>query len=167
MIKTLIKLALFLVVGILIYNFFFGTSQEKEQSKEVFRKTGSAVSSAWDLLKSERQKFDAGKYDTALDKLGGAYREIRERAKYVDEKVLIRLDDLEQRKAELEKELEGIEKDDSIQAVPPPPTKKGVAKAREQQSSKAADQQRRKDQLMRELDKLMSDTDQLLKQAQE
>ena len=163
MVKTLIKLVLFLVVGILIYNFVFGNKEEKEQSKEVFKKTGAVVSSAWDLLKSERQKFDAGKYDKALDKLGGAYRAIREQAANVDKKVLTRLDDLEQRKAQLEEELDGIERED---AAPPPAPKKGVAKTPEQTSSKTAEQDRRKEQLMRELDKLMSDTDQLLKQAQ-
>lgn len=164
MIKTLIKLVLVLVVGILIYNFFFGTSQEKEQSREVFKKTGAVLNSTWDLLKSERAKFDAGKYDKALEKLGGAYREIREQAEYVDEKVLKRLDDLERRKAQLEKELDGIEKED---AAPAPTPKKGVAKPSETQNMQNADQQRRKEELMRELDKLMSDTDKLLKEAQE
>lgn len=163
MIKTLIKLVLVLVVGILIYNFFFGNSQEKEQSREVFKKTGAVLNSTWDLLKSERAKFDAGKYDKALEKLGGAYRAIREQAEYVDDKVLKRLDDLEQRKAQLEEELEGIEKAD---ATPAPAAKKGVAKTPESQNLQNADQQRRKEELMRELDKLMSDTDQLLKEAQ-
>lgn len=166
MVKTLIKLGLLLVVGILIYNFVFGNQEEKEQSKEVFKKTGSVLSSTWDLLKSERNKFDAGKYDQALDKLGGAYRAIREQAEHIDKKVLNRLDDLEKRKAQLEKELDGIETEDAA-LVPAPAPKKGVAKVPEQQSSQNTDQQRRKEQLMRELDKLMSDTDQLLKQAQQ
>lgn len=165
MISSLIKLGLFLVVGILIYNFVFGTSDEKAQSKEVFQKTGAAVSSAWNLLKSERQKFDAGKYDKALDQLGGAYREIRDKAQFVDEKVLRRLSDLEERKENLEKELEGIE--DTPPPAPAP--KKGVTKPAPTpaQSSKAADQQLKKEKLMKELDQLMNDTDQLLKQAQQ
>ena len=166
MIKSLLKLGFFLVAGILVYNYFFGTASEKEQSKEVFQKTGAAVSSAWNLLKSERQKFDAGKYDKALDQLGGAYREVRDRAQFVDEKVLRRLDDLEKRKAVLEQELEGIETESSAPA--PAPTKKGVkAPTTTDQSAKAADQQKKKEKLMRELDSLMNDTDQLLKQAQQ
>jgi hypothetical protein len=123
------------------------------------------VSSAWSLLKSERQKFDAGKYDKALDQLGGAYREIRDKAQFVDEKVLRRLSDLEERKANLEKELEGIE--DTPPPAPAP--KKGVTKPAPtpDQSAKAADQQQKKEKLMKELDQLMNDTDQLLKQAQQ
>jgi hypothetical protein len=168
MIRSLLKLGVLLVVGILIYNYLFGTADEKAQSKEVFQKTGAAVSSAWNLLKSERQKFDAGKYDKALEQLGGAYREIRDRAEYVDEKVLRRLDDLERRKAALEGELESIEKADTTPAPAPAPAKKGVkAPAPATQTSKEADQQRKKENLMRELDNLMNDTDQLLKQAQQ
>lgn len=166
MLKNLIQLALFLVAGILIYNYFFGTNEEQEQSKEVFQKTGAAVKSAWNLLKTEKQKFDAGKYDGLLDQLGGAYREIRDRAQYVDEKVLRRLDDLEQRKSELEKELQGIEREDSlIQAAG---AKKAVSKsAAQEQADRAAEQSRRKESLLREMDALMNDTDQLLREAQE
>ncbi len=169
MIRSLLKLGFLLVVGILVYNYLFGTSEEKAQSKEVFQKTGAAVSSAWSLLKSERQKFDAGKYDNALDQLGGAYREVRDRAQYVDEKVLRRLDDLEQRKATLEKELQGIEMEDKAPQTPTPaPTKKGLkAPAVPDQTTKNADQQRKKENLMRELDNLMNDTDKLLKEAQQ
>jgi hypothetical protein len=167
MIRSLLKLALVLVAGILVYNYFFGTSAEKEQSKEVFRKTGAAVGAAWDLLKSEKEKFNAGKYDQALDKLGAAYREVRERAQYVDKNVLQRLDNLERRKADLEKELNSIEQEDSKSAAPPASGKKTLTKPTPEQQSKAADQQRRKEELMRELDKLMNDTDDMLRQAQE
>jgi hypothetical protein len=169
MIRSLLKLGFLLVAGILVYNYLFGTSEEKAQSKEVFQKTGSALSSAWSLLKSERQKFDAGKYDKALDQLGGAYREVRDRAQYVDEKVLRRLDDLEQRKASLEKELDGIEMEDKTPQTPPPAPKKGLkaAATAPDQSAKATDNQRKKENLMRELDNLMNDTDKLLKEAQQ
>lgn len=169
MIRTLLKLGLFLLAGILVYNYLFGNSEEKAQSKEVFQKTGAAVKSAWTLLKSERQKFDAGKYDKALEQLGGAYREIRDRARFVDEKVLRRLDDLETRKADLEKELNGIEKEDSVIQYTPTTPKKGTSKAAAQseQDAKKAAQEKRKEQLMKELDNLMNDTDQLLKQAEE
>ncbi|MCC6280063.1 MAG: hypothetical protein IT262_05670 [Saprospiraceae bacterium] len=166
--STLIKLGLFLLVGILVYNRFFGTNEEQQQSKEVFKKTGDALGAAWNMLKSEKQKFDGGKYDKVLDQLGSAYRAVRSRAQYVDEKVLQRLDDLERRKASLEEQLDSIQ--DADAAPSPPPTKKGAkadAKAEQIKAGKAADQQRRKEALQRELDELMKDTDQLLKEAQE
>lgn len=164
MIRSLIKLGLLLVAGILVYNYFFGTSEEKAQSKEVFKKTGDAVGAAWSLLKSEKQKFDTGKYDGVLDKLGDAYKAVRERAEYIDEKVIKRLDELERRKASLQKQLDTIEREE--QAPPPPAPKKG-AKADPTQASKAADQARRKAELQRALDSLVRDTDNLLKEAQE
>ena len=154
MIRSLIKLGLILIAGILVYNYFFGTSEEKAQSKEVFKKTGDAVGAAWNLLKSEKQKFDSGKYDKVLDQLGNAYRAVRERAEYLDEKVIRRLDELEKRKSALQDQLDAIEKADQS-----PPAAN--------QSSKSADQDRRKEQLQRQLDSLVKDTDALLKQAQE
>lgn len=154
MIRSLIKLGLILIAGILVYNYFFGTNEEKAQSKEVFKKTGDAVGAAWNLLKSEKQKFDSGKYDKVLDQLGNAYRAVRERAEYLDEKVIKRLDELEKRKSALQDQLDAIDKADQS-----PPAGN--------QASKSADQDRRKEQLQRQLDSLVKDTDALLKQAQE
>lgn len=164
MIRSLIKIGLLLLVGILVYNYFFGTSEEKTQSKEVFKKTGDAVGSAWNLLKSEKHKFDAGKYDKVLDQLGGAYRAVRERAKYVDDKILKRLDDLEQRKASLQEQLDNIQEEEN---APPPTGSKQNAKSEAAQNAKRADQDRKKAELQRQLDTLVHDTDALLKSAQE
>ncbi|MBK8969760.1 MAG: hypothetical protein R3D58_02175 [Saprospiraceae bacterium] len=155
MIRSLIKLGLLLLAGILVYNYFFGTTEEKAQSKEVFKKTGDALGAAWNLLKSEKQKFDAGKYDKVLDQLGSAYKAIRDQAKNVDEKVLRRLDELERRKSALEQELGAIESGEKESA-----TGNGAA-------AKSADQQRRKESLQRQLDSLIRDTDALLKDAQQ
>ncbi len=168
MIRSLLKLGLFLVVGILIYNFFFGTSEEKAQSKAVFRETGQAVSAAWGLLTSEKKKFDSGKYDDVLDKLGGAYSAIRERAEFVDKNVIQRLGELEKRKKQLEREMEAIEQGDTPPVSPPAPPKKGVKPAPvEDTHAKAADQERRKEKMQRDLDALVKETNALLKQAQE
>jgi hypothetical protein len=161
MIKSLLKIGFLLVLGILLYNLVFGTSEEKEQSKAVFKQAGNTVSSAWNLLKSERQKFDSGKYDGLLDQLGGAYREIRDRASYVDKNVLSRLDDLERRKAALEQELAGIEQAEKTPA--PAPSKKGVTKTQ----TTTDPNEGRKKRVMDDLDALMRDSDALLKQAQQ
>lgn len=172
MIRSLIKLGLLVLAAVLVYNYFFGTNEEQAQSREVFKKTGDAVGAAWNLLRSEKQKFDTGKYDKVLDQLGNAYKAVRERAQYVDEKVIKRLDDLERRKASLQQQLDSIQSDDqSLRDIPPTPsTKKGIkpgSSTDSAQNAKAADQQRRKETLQRELDSLIQDTDALLKQAQE
>ena len=54
MIKSIIKLGLLLVVGILVYNFFLGTPDEKAQSQKVFNKGKDVIVSVGDLLKSEK-----------------------------------------------------------------------------------------------------------------
>lgn len=168
MFNSLFKLGFLLLVGILVYNFFFGTSSEKETSRKIFGQTRDVIASVAGLIKDEKAKFDAGKYDAALEKLGGAYRAIRERAEYVDEKVLSRLDELERRKAQLEEELDTIEQNEGVTPAPAP--KKGAKpdpNAAEQTAAKAADQQRRKVQLQRQLDSLLKDSERLLREAQE
>lgn len=170
MLGKIIKYGLILVAGILIYNFFFGDAAEKKQAKEVIGKAGDALGATWNLLKSEKQKFDAGKYDQALDKLSGAYQAVRNGAQYLDQTVLRRLDDLERRKAGLQQQLDSIEAgDEALQnAPPPPPKKKGLrASAADDTAAKEAEQQRRKEALQRELEKLIRDSDALLKQAQD
>lgn len=169
MLGKIIKYGLGLVVGILIYNFFFGDASEKKQAKEVIGKAGDALGATWNLLKSEKQKFDAGKYDQALDKLSGAYQAIRNGAQYLDQNMLRRLDELERRKAGLQQQLDSIEADDqALQNAPPPPKKKGLrASAADDAAAKAAEQQRRKEALQRELEQLIRDSDALLKQAQD
>ncbi len=171
MVRKLLKLAAVLIVAILVYNYFFGTSAEKENSRKVFGQMRALVVSVADLVKSERAKFDAGKYDAALEKLGGAYRAIRDQAQHVDAKVLKRLDELENRKASLQKELDDISQEDRQQdTAPPKPGKKTLRpdpKAEQEKAAKAAEQQRRKEALQRELEALLRDSDALLQDAQQ
>ncbi len=168
MIRFVLKIGALLVAGILIYNYFFGTDPEKEQSRKIFGQLKGVVVSVSDLVKSEKQKFDAGKYDAALEKLGGAYKLIRDQAQHLDASMLTRLDELEQRKAALQGELDSIEQEDQTAAAPAP--KKGLradSKAEKAKAEKAADQQRRKEELQRELEQLFKDSEALLQQAQE
>jgi hypothetical protein len=80
MIKSVLKLAVVLILGLLIYNRFFGTEEEKTQSKVVFGKFKEVGRSIGDLLKTEKTKFDSGKYDNALGKLREALAEIKQKA---------------------------------------------------------------------------------------
>lgn len=167
MIRSLIKIAVVVVVAILVYNYFFGDRAEKEQSRKIFGEMRDVVVSVGQLVKTEKQKFDAGKYDGALDKLGDAYRAIRGQAENLDGKVMQRLDELERRKAQLQREVDAIEQiDTELQSAPQTPPKKG-AKAAPIDSAKTADQDRRKAELQRQIEALVRDTDDLLKEAQE
>lgn len=153
MIGFLIKLAVLLVVGVLAYNYFFGTSEEKTQSAKTFGQMKEVAVSVGQLAKSEKEKFDAGKYDAALDKLGATYKKLREGAQKLDAGLLKRIDDLETRKHDLKQELDGIQHADADAAS---------GKSRDQ----AAKQERRKESLQRELDKLERDSEALLRESQ-
>lgn len=170
MIRSLLKLAAVLVAGILIYNYFFGTDTEKENSRKVFGQVRDVVVSVGNLVKTEKQKFDAGKYDVALEKLGGVYKAVRSQAQHLDESFIKRLDELEQRKLSLQQQLDTIDQNEPAAATPAPSGKKSLKadpKAEKAKLQKAADQQRRKEQLQRELDELLKDSDELLKRAQD
>ena len=149
MINTLVKFGAILVIGILLYNYFFGDSAEKAQSKEIFGEMRDVVVSVGGLLKSEKAKYDAGKYDEALDKLGDAYVAIRKQAAVLDKEVMQELDDLEKRQKTLQKELDAIES------------------AEGKSGTDSAEQAARKQDLQKEMEALLRDTDKLIREAQE
>jgi hypothetical protein len=152
MIGFLIKLAILAIVGLLAYNYFFGTAEEKAQSTKVFGQVKDVAVSVGELAKSEKVKYDAGKYDTALDKLAGAYKAAREGAQKVDASLLKRIGELEKRKEALKKELASIEQAEEQQQMTTDKT--------------TTDQAKRKARLERDLDQLIVDSDKVLKQAQ-
>lgn len=107
MLRSLIKLALFLVAGILVYNYFFGTPEEKAQSKEIFSDIKDLTKSAVGLLKTEKQKFDEGKYDDAVDKVGGLIDNLKGKAEQLENnrELLEQIADLESQQRSLEDRL--------------------------------------------------------------
>jgi hypothetical protein len=153
MIGFLIKIALFAVIGILGYNYFFGTSEEKAQSSKVFGQVKEVAVSVGELAKSEKEKYDAGKYDAALDKLAGAYKKAREGAQKIDKSLLKRIGELENRRAGLEKEIASIDA-----------AEEKLAKGQDSEQARAK-QAERKEKLQQELEELIADSDAVLNQA--
>ncbi|MEQ8706498.1 MAG: hypothetical protein RIC19_21375 [Phaeodactylibacter sp.] len=103
MLKSLIKVGLLLVAGILVYNYFFGTPEEKAQSKEIFTNVKDLTKSAFDLLKQEKQKFDEGKYDEAVDKVGGLLENLKGKAEQLEDnrELLDQIAELERKRQRL------------------------------------------------------------------
>ncbi|RMG84312.1 MAG: hypothetical protein D6714_08145 [Bacteroidetes bacterium] len=135
-----------LVAGILVYNYFLGTETEKENAREVFGKIKDVGVAVKDLLQAEKEKFDQGKYDKALDKIGGLFRDLKEKAKDLDENYLDRLSQLEQKRQELEQRLQNLanaEHPDQYDEF----TEKGDSE---------------ETRLRRELEELMDETDKLI-----
>lgn len=109
MFKLLFRLVFVLVVGILVYNYFLGTPEEKETSRTIFQGVKQLSKATWTLLKSEKAKLDAGKYDTALDKIDTLFGQLKTRAREnQDKSALAKLQTLDQQRIELEGRLETL-----------------------------------------------------------
>ena len=109
--KYIVPLALFLVIGIVGYNYFYGTPEEQESSKQIISKIKGLGADVFQLLASEKDKFDAGKYDQAIDKISESINYLKQAAgelagagqQYLDE-----IKQLEQEKQYLENQLQSL-----------------------------------------------------------
>lgn len=105
--KSLIKLLFVVVIGVLVYNYFYGTEAEKETSQKVFGEVKDVWVAVGDLLKTEKQKFDDGKYDKALDKIAGSFESLKEKAKDInDSELLDKIADLDKERQKIQEKLD-------------------------------------------------------------
>ncbi len=116
MIRSLLKLVLLAVVCIVIYNYFFGDATEKEQSRRIFKGVGSVFTEVRGLVRSEKDKFDAGKYDVALNKMQDVIQRLKSHATETNDPELKRqVAQLEQRKNALEQKVDAMPTDTGYQ----------------------------------------------------
>ena len=73
----LIKWALIIIVGILVYNYFYGTEEEKRQSEQIFDQTRVIGESIVGFVKDETQKVKDGKYNDVIDNISGFLSELK------------------------------------------------------------------------------------------
>ena len=140
MIRTLLKVGVILVLGILVYNYFMGSPEEKATSEKIFKEVKDLGKATWDLLKAEKEKFDDGKYDDALQKVEDLYDRLRGRAESdSDPEMVDRINQLDEERKELKKRVEEAEK-------------KTDSLSKEQ-----------KDQLKEDWDRLVRETERLMK----
>lgn len=105
--KSILRLLVIVVVAIVAYNLFFGTEQEQQQSKEIINNVRDLGRSAWNLLKTEKEKFDEGKYDEALDKIGGLIDDLKDKARTLqDSDLLDEIANLERKRDELQRRVD-------------------------------------------------------------
>jgi DNA mismatch repair ATPase MutS len=138
MIRSLIKIGLILVVGILVYNYFLGTAEEKETSKEIFNEVKDLGKATWNLLKSEKEKFDQGKYDEALSKVEDIFNRLKGQADQLqNEEWSDQINSLEERRRDIQQQLKEVTDDQQL-----------------------SDDQ--KEAIRRDFDQLMKDTEELM-----
>ena len=122
--KSLLKLAFFLVIAVVGYNYFFGTVEEKENSEKIVRKVRDVGRDAWGLLKTEKAKLKDGKYDGAVDKVSVAVKgvgdllgKLSKTAKDMEDSgALDRLSELQQKQKELQAQLSNEDPDEYDEA---------------------------------------------------
>lgn len=119
MIRLLIKIAVVVIIAILVYNYFFGTSAEKASSKKVFVEVKELALSIKDLVKSEKEKFEAGKYDKALEKINSAIKSIKAQIPKGQKQYDDDVKELEYRRNVVSQELKALKADKNVEPGDP------------------------------------------------
>jgi hypothetical protein len=111
MLRLIIRLGLILIVGILIYNYFLGSPEEKATSEKIFSGVRDLGKATWDLLRSEKEKFDQGKYDGAMDKVDNIFGSLKRATdESKDPSLARRFNELNERRLALKTKLDAQEK---------------------------------------------------------
>ncbi|MFZ4544357.1 MAG: hypothetical protein ACOYOA_09935 [Saprospiraceae bacterium] len=155
MIRQLFFWAILIITCVLVYNRYFGDTAEKEQSKKVFGEAKELFHSVTDVVKSEKQKFESGKYDQAVGNIRNLFGKMRESAE--DNKdVLDQIDELEQKRKEIEEKISKIKE-------MPEDKNPASSKNREPSSTnKPLSRSRETDQLKTDMDNLLKETKELM-----
>lgn len=111
--KTLLKLGLLLLVGVLTYNYFFGDEAEKETSRKVVSEIKDVGVAIKNLVKDEHKRIKEGKYKKVLSKVDDALTSIEAKVKNMDKETLEEYKKLKRESKSLESELESVEKDEN------------------------------------------------------
>jgi hypothetical protein len=105
--KNLITLLVVVLIAIIGYNYFAGTAEEKETSREIINTAKDLGAATWDLLKSEKEKFDEGKYDGVMEEAKGLFNNLRDAANRLnDQSSLDRVEELDQRREDLREKMD-------------------------------------------------------------
>lgn len=103
MIKRLISLAAMLIIGLLIYNTFFGTVEDKESVDKI-------TSGVKELFQSTKEKYENGEYNEAIEKIGNVFDQLKDKAGELNsEDYMENISELEKRKQHLEEMLRSLE----------------------------------------------------------
>ncbi|MEO0337989.1 MAG: hypothetical protein AAF242_02130 [Bacteroidota bacterium] len=111
MIRRLLYLGVVLVGLLVGYNYFFGNAEERENARGIVEEVKNIGKASWDLLKTEKEKLEAGKYDGAAEKIKGVFDKLKGIAKdNNDQQHYSELEDLEAKRKDLEQRLEALDK---------------------------------------------------------
>ncbi len=110
--RSIIKLVLIVLIAVLGYNYFLGSTDEKSESREIVAQVKDLGKSIGGLIMSEKEKLEAGKYDGLFDNLENIFKKLESQIRSGDKEQREQLNDLEQDKKDLEKEVKDAEKNE-------------------------------------------------------
>jgi len=102
MIRKLISLVILAVIGLMGYNMFFGTEEDKARGQAVAKETKELVGSVIGFLKAEKENYDSGKFDNAMQKLNKAVKNVSQKAQEIGGSMPERVRQLEDKKNQLD-----------------------------------------------------------------
>jgi len=103
MIRKLISFVILAVVALIGYNQFFGSEEDKARGKAVTKEFKELTGAVTGFLKAEKQNYDAGKYDDAMQKLNKAFRSVSQKAQEIGGNLPERVKELEEKKDQLDR----------------------------------------------------------------
>lgn len=106
--KYLLPLGIMLTIGLVGYNFFLGTPEEQQQSKLIIGKVRDLGGEVFNLLHTEKEKYNEGKFDEAIGRVGSSITYLKERAVSTADggyALLERLQELDRQKSALESQI--------------------------------------------------------------
>ena len=114
MIKSILKIAVLLIVGILVYNYFYGDEAEKATSQKVFNEIKDVGVAVKDFVKDEHQRIKDGKYDKVLSKIEDTLTGLEAKVKNMDKETVEEYKDLRKESKKLEEELKSKEENQDL-----------------------------------------------------
>ncbi len=139
--RSLISLAVTLIIGLLVYNYFFGTEEDKESVPVITQNVNK-------LLNSTKDKYENGEYDEAIKKVGDLFNELKEKAKDFGDDYQERLAELEREKEALEEKLEDTKNMDNTRSIT------------------FTDKSKSEEEIKKELEELLQKVDELTKEME-
>lgn len=107
--RTIVNIVLIVLIAVIGYNYFFGSSDEKTDSQEIVEQVKDLGRSIGGLIKSEKQKMDEGKYDGVFDKIEDIFKALESQLGSGDTDQKEELHELEKDKRKLEEEVKEAE----------------------------------------------------------
>ena len=130
--KWVVPLAIVLTVFIVGYNYYWGTADEKVQSQQIIAKFRDLGKDVIGLLKSEKGKYETGKYDEVMSKISAGIATLKENASSASGKVgnwSEQIKDLEQKKAALESQIASLDNGTLADDSNNPPGQRGYSQS--------------------------------------